>query len=432
VIEDRERSRILEGDETARSGDTERSMAILEAVVGTSASPANRVRARLELVAIRYDMDAEPSAMFALCEEALAEPIDDPGLLALAHATYAAAAWVDRERLTTHANEAMRMLDSMDDPDPATVGLAIMAKVEADSGSGLHPVPDPVLVERALAAERRAARPSVTERFSGALGVFLKYADDFDGARPWLEQTLQTAVDEGDEAGVPYALSHLPQLELWTGHWAKAEEYARWHLEVATELGLAFQRSTAIYNLAIVHVHQGRIDEARAEIDPELAKAEADGNPGTESLLLATRCLLELSVGNLAAAVRDGRGATAVRKAIGIAGRRRHDSDVVEALVGLGDLDGAAAVPEDIRADVIGDLPTHRSLEHRARALVEAARGDTDAATSSLEAALAEHERGPPRARVREARHRLPRRARSAPRGHRRKPVGRGRPAVVM
>jgi len=393
AVEDRERRTIRRGDETARSGDTERAIAILDEVVATSSSPTNRVKARLKLVSIRYDMDPDPSEMFEICEAALAEPIDDPGLLALAHATYAAAAWIDRERLVEHADEAMRILDSMDDPDPGTLGLAIMAKVEGDAGSGRRARPDPVLVERALAAERRAARPSVTERFSGALGVFLKYADDYEAARPWLELTLQTAIDEGDESGIPYALSHLPQLELWTGHWPKAEEYARWHLDISRELGLEFQRSTAVYNLAIVHVHQGRIDEARAELDPELAKAEADGNKGTESLLLATRCLLELSVGNLDAAALAGRRATAVRAAIGLAGRRRHDADLVEALVGLGDVDGAAAYVREADADEVGDLPTTRALALRSRALVEAARGDTDAAIASLEAALAEHER---------------------------------------
>src|SRR5205814_4439056 len=164
---------------------------------------------------IRYDLDGEPSVIFALCEAALAEPIDDLGLLALAHATYAAAAWTDEKLLKDHSDEALRLLDSIPDPDSATLGMAIMAKVESDIGDGRHPIPDPALVERALEAERIAARPAVSERFSGSLGVFLKYADDYDGARPWLEATLQTAIDEGDEAGIPYALSHLPQLELW-------------------------------------------------------------------------------------------------------------------------------------------------------------------------------------------------------------------------
>ncbi|HEY2917336.1 MAG TPA: LuxR C-terminal-related transcriptional regulator [Candidatus Limnocylindrales bacterium] len=392
-VDDRDRRAVFRGDEMARSGDTARAIAILEDVVATSPLPEYRVRARLKLVSIRYDLDLEPSTLYALCDAALAEPIDDVGLLALAHATTAAAAWPGDGRIKTHANEAMRLLDSMADPDPATLGLAIMAKVGADT-DGTNEKPDPRLVERALEAERHAARPEVSERFSGALGVFLKYADDYDGARPWLEQTLQTAIDEGDEAGIPYALSHLPQLELWTGDWPAAEAYAQRHLEVAIDTGLEFQRQTAMYNLAIVHTHQGRVDEARAEIDPDLTTAHVQGNTSGEALLLATRCLLELSLGNLAAAARDGQAATAIRKSMGHTGRRRHDSDVVEALVGLGDLQGAAAVLEDIdEANTVGDLPTHLALAHRSRALVQAARGDTDAALVSLDAAFAEHER---------------------------------------
>lgn len=394
-VEDRERRVIVRGDETARSGDTARALEILEQAVADSVNPENRVRARLKLASIRYDLDPEPENVFALCDAALAEPIEDLGLLALAHATYAAASWADEARLKLHADEALRLLDLDPDPDPATVGLAIMAKVEADTGDSRNPRPDPALVERALAAERRAARPAVAERFSGALGVFLKYADDFDGARPWLELTLQTAIDEGDESGIPYALSHLPQLELWTGHWAEAEDYARRHLQVAVDTGLEFQRQTAIYNLAIVLVHEGRVAEARTAIEPALAQAEADHNRSTLNLLLATRCLLELSLGNLEAAVRDGRRATEIRKSMRDTGRRRHDSDVVEALVGLGDLEGAAELLAEIEeANAIhGDLPTHQALAFRARALVEAARGDTDAALASLEAAFTEHAR---------------------------------------
>jgi ATP/maltotriose-dependent transcriptional regulator MalT len=392
--DDRERRAVARGEELARSGDTARSISILEQVVGESSSPATRVRARLKLASIRYDVDGEPSTVFELCEAALAEPIDDVGLLALAHATYSAAAWADEPRLKVHANEAMRLLDLLPDPDPATVSLAIMAKVEADTLDGRNARPDPTLVERALAAERQAAGPAVADRFSGALGVFLKYADDYEGARPWLEQTLRNAEDEGDEAGVPYALSHLPQLELWTGNWAKAEAYARRHYEVAIDTGLEFQRCTAVYNLAIVHVHQGRVDEARAEIEPDVAKAEAIDNRSTLSLLLATRCLLELSVGNLEAAVRDGRRATEIRDSMRNMTRGRHESDVVEALVGLGDVDAAAELLLSLEQQVAkADLPTHRALAHRARAIVDAARGDTDSALAALDAALLEHER---------------------------------------
>jgi DNA-binding CsgD family transcriptional regulator len=394
AAEDRDRRALARGEEMARSGDTARAIAILERVVAESADPSSRVRGRLKLASIRYDLDPEPAAVFALCDAALAEPVDDVGLLALAHATYAAASWVDRERLRIHANEAMRLLDTMDDPDPATVGLAIMAKVEADTDNVFNPRPDPGLVERALMAERSAARPSVAERFSGALGVFLKYADDYDGARPWLEATLRTAEEEGDEAGIPYALSHLPQLELWTGHWSKAEEYALRHLEVAVDTGLQFQRQTAMYNLAIVHTHQGRDVEARAEIEPDLARAAAEGNRGTHSFRLATRCLLELSLGNLEAAVRDGLVATEMRDSMGLVGRRRHDADVVEALIGLGRVDDAAPLVARMEAEAAGsDLPTHAALAYRARAILEAARGDTQRALTSLDLAFAEHER---------------------------------------
>jgi hypothetical protein len=87
------------------------------------------------------------------------------------------------------------------------------------------------LVQRGLELERLAPAPSVADRLSAALGAWFKYPGDFDGARYWLEATRAAAEAEGDESSLPYALSHLPQLELWAGNWEPARALAREHLE---------------------------------------------------------------------------------------------------------------------------------------------------------------------------------------------------------
>ena len=98
------------------------------------------------------------------------------------------------------------------------------------------------MVERALELERISPTPNVADRMSAALGTWLKYDGDFAGASYWLEVTRQSALDEGDEGSLPYALSHLPQLDLWTGDWAQSEARALEHLELAETTGQTDER----------------------------------------------------------------------------------------------------------------------------------------------------------------------------------------------
>ena len=76
-------------------------------------------------------------------------------------------------------------------------------------------------MRRGLELERLAPPATVAERMSASLGAWLKYQGDFDGARHWLDVTLSASRIEGDDSSLPYALSHLPQLELWAGNWAR-------------------------------------------------------------------------------------------------------------------------------------------------------------------------------------------------------------------
>jgi DNA-binding CsgD family transcriptional regulator len=290
--------------------------------------------------------------------------------------------------------EAVRLLGEVAAPDPVVEGLVRMQQCETDVAGG-RPL-DRSIVARGLRLERRAAPAAVSERFSAALGVWRKYLDDFAGARVWLERTVRTARDEGDEGSMPYALSHLPELELWTGRWAEGEAIARRHLELATELGLESQRRQALYNLALLHVHQGREREARDEIRAGLEAAAGDGDTWTEASLVPLLGHLELSLGNAAGAVPLLRRASALRDRVGQETPRRHDADLVEALISAGDPDAAAAVVATMEARA-RRFARHSALAAaaRARGMVEGAQGDLDAAVAALLDALREHDLAP-------------------------------------
>src|SRR5688572_32966981 len=132
----------------------------------------------------------------------------------------------------------------MFDADPALISEALVPLAGAEFMETGH-IPND-LVERGLALEELSPPSSVGDRMSAALGSWLKWDGDFDGARLWFEKTYQAALDEGDEGSLPYALSHLPQVELWSGNWERAEARALEHLELAERTGQSLERLTAI------------------------------------------------------------------------------------------------------------------------------------------------------------------------------------------
>ncbi len=74
----------------------------------------------------------------------------------------------------------------------ALVGLAMARHY---TGQGLS---RDVLARAIELEEGSAERPPVTWRAKSNLGLFLMWADDFDGARAILEADRQDAADEGD------------------------------------------------------------------------------------------------------------------------------------------------------------------------------------------------------------------------------------------
>ena len=228
---------------------------------------------------------------------------------------------------------------------------------------------------------------------SAALGTWLKYDGDFEGARHWLEVTRQSALDEGDEGSLPYALSHLPQLDLWTGDWAQSEARALEHLELAETTRQTSQRLTAIFSLAVVHAHQGRVDETRERVAQALVEAE-QGDPWNVYQQLSVLGFLDLSVGSATEAVQSLARAYEIYEASGHGDTPAVFENYAEALVLTGDVDTAKQVVDvyERRARRAGKAIT-LAPALRCRALVLAAQGKLDESRASLDEALVQHER---------------------------------------
>ena len=153
--------------------------------------------------------------------------------------------------------------------------------------------------------------------------------------------------DEGEEGSLPYALSHLPQVELWSGKWARAEGRALEHLELAET------------HRAVPRAADGDLPRRPASA-PTTAATDEDHTSVEEALpeasdqwcvyqLCSVLGFIELSAGRYADAVAPLRRARRSSRAAGHSVRRR--------LRGLRGVAGAGRRPGRGRADCRG-VPT--------------------------------------------------------------------------
>ena len=372
-----------------RAGDHGEAIVLLDELLRAETTGALRART-LELRGrIQWEAGTSEEAD-ACCEEALEHVGDDDALRARVLVTLARVT-LDAELVGRRSRDALAFLEGMDDPDPALLSEALVGLAGAEYYAG-NGIPADV-VERALELERISPTPNVGDRMSAALGTWLKYDGDFDGARYWLEATHQSALDEGDEGSLPFALSHLPQLDLWTGDWPQAEAHALEHLELAATTGQRNERLTADYNLAFVHAHMGRMDEARERVTQALVEAE-QADPWSVYQLLSVLGFIDLSIGSATEAVRSLARAYDIYEASGHGDTPSVFENYPEALVLVGDVDTAERVVDvyEGRARRAGKAIT-LAPALRCRALVLAARGELDEARAALEEALVQHER---------------------------------------
>lgn len=246
--------------------------------------------------------------------------------------------------------------------------------------------------------EGLAERPRVSWRARTVLGEFLKYTDDFAGARVILEAARRQAVDEGDESSLPDILGHLAELELWAGDWEQAACYAQECVQVAERTRQETLIGVNLYCRGLVNAHLGRADLARADAEAGLASGEQRGDPWVTGINLWVLGFLELSLGRLTETDRHLSRAWDIGESIGLRepGQWRFHADHLEALAGLGELGRAGDLltrfEERARA-------TNRAwalaTAARSRALLLAARGDLDGAAAALDQALAHHEHLP-------------------------------------
>lgn len=346
-----------------------------------------RSRALLLLAEIDYWRSGESAALL-LAREALAAA-RNPLQCARCHVAIAVyAGTVDLQKAAVAARLAVELLETPSPADPGLLASALAARVRAGLflGEGF----DAGAAERALALEASALPSAVDDRVCFRLGQWLRYVDDFEGARLRLVEAEQQAQEEGDDSSLANILLNRVVVETWAGEWGEAAALTERMSEAFAQHGVE-SGGIAPWR-AYLHAYAGRLEAVYEVAGPR------PGEPVIAAIWGRCRGLAELAVGDIAAA--DAHLADAMGELDRVDFREpaiwRVDGDAIEAAIATGALDRAERWLErfEVRA-AHSRIPWSLAVSARCRGILFAAGGELEAAAASLEHSLARHDRCP-------------------------------------
>ena len=312
----------------------------------------------------------------------------DPILRARCQASLAV--WSATVDVVAAAAAARDAVSALEDADAAaeirSFALASLVRVDLFAGNGF----DAAAAYQALELELAAPPASVDDRVTFKLGQWLRYVDDFDGARLRLVEAEQAAEDEGDESSMVNILLNRVVLELWAGAWRSAEEVAQRLAIVGDQLGVS--HAAADWQ-AYLDAYVGRLDAVR-----DAALAADRSAPIIDMLYARALGVVEPRGGTERGREHAPRRSDRTERAGGLPEPSiwRIDGDAIEAAVAVGDVERAAQLLDRFELEARrSGIPWGLAVSARSRGLVLAARGELDDAVSALDRALEAHERCP-------------------------------------
>ncbi|MEH0931519.1 AAA family ATPase [Micromonospora sp. CPCC 205558] len=317
------------------------------------------------------------------CTLALAAARPDSALAGRIHAHLAV--FEDRtEAARDHAEAAATLLDGRDD-DHDLLAAALVLLFFQEVRLGRAPRSD--LLDRALALE--GDEPAWLA--STVPAIWWKSVDDAERARRRLHRMLGRAEARGDEPLQHELLSHLGEAELLAGRWEEAERHITAARELGDQLGTGLVGEAWL--AALLDAHRGRLAEATQVAQAGLRIADDLDDDWCRRIHQQLAGFVALSAGQMAEAAAAFTSLATMLDAKGLVEplAMRFEPDWIEACVGAGDLDRAAAVLERLAA-------RHHRLPRpwttlglaRARALLDSATGlDPQVSLDALAAARA-------------------------------------------
>jgi DNA-binding CsgD family transcriptional regulator len=376
------------------AGESGRARELLSAARGRAQPGAERGEILMLLGTIEeYEGDRQEAV--ELYRDARRDAENDGGLRARIEEGLASALFLMRKDLPAaaeHARAAVSLADEAGDVVTTIAALSEVALVDAVSGgSEWRPA-----LGRGRDLEQRAGPVPIAVSATFTLAILFSWTDELAESRELLSSLRLYAEERAEESGLPWTLVHLAWVEFLAGQWGEASRWAEEGHETALQTGQEPQRAFALAIRALVRACRGEVEAARDDAATTLALADERGVMVASILAATALGVLELSLGNPEAVHRQlGPLVTRLEEGgVREPGSMRFVFDDIEALIALGRLDEAEPLLDLVegRAQRL-DRASAVAAAARCRGLLEAARGDTDAALASLEGALAEHER---------------------------------------
>jgi DNA-binding CsgD family transcriptional regulator len=388
---DSARRQLDAADHHFAAGESRRSQELHEATAEGARSRSDRAEALLRLGVLHYHADNHLEAV-ALLERARETAAGDLIMLSEIEQqlSWAVALAGDIPRGGEHARLALELAEQRQDAGAVSRALAMVAIIEFFLGRGV----DTPAMQRSLALEEWTEPLPVEWRPSFLHGYMLKQTSQLPRARAVLEGVRSRLEAHGDEASLPFLLFTLSQLECSAGNLQLAAEHAENGEAMAVQTGQALTRAFLLSSRAMVDALRGDTDTARSLATEGLVIAERGGVYPAIHFNTSVLAFVDLSLGQHAAVHARLGPLTDMIAAAGMVepGIVRHVPDEVEALVALGKVQQAESLLQVFEAPAIALRRTWAlATAARCRALVEAARGDTHAATAAIDEALSHH-----------------------------------------
>ena len=361
------------------AGDLARARALLGVLFEGDPSPDERAHALQLLGRICGEESLLPDAI-----EHLRDALDrasEPKLRAaieldLVLATFSVG---DIPQAVQHVNAARAAAEGLGDPGLLADALAMEAMkdfyVGALTGDSWR------RLERACALEDRTRSTQLTLRPTALAGQLALYDGRASEAEPLLREVVDWAIERGEDSDLPLVLVHLAAVEWYRGDGEACGRWAEHAITLCLQTGNEKTRGAALAYRAQRHVFLGEVAAARATLAEARLQIEQSGFVGGQLAVAHVAAPLELSLGDFAAAER---AIGPIPPAMLVVEPYNLLSELIEAKVGVGRLDEAAALldpyAEQVRANGRRWLAARCD---RGAALLAAARGDLEAALAA-------------------------------------------------
>jgi DNA-binding CsgD family transcriptional regulator len=378
-----------------RAGDMSAARDLLAAAVAELPAGLLRARALWRLADVHIYQDDYPRAL-GLLERARAEAGE--GELAAEielDLAYTHNAVGDMRAADPHAQDAVRLAARLQRPGLLAEALAVTSM----TGFLLGRRADWQRLERALALEDWDRPSQIMVRPTLIAALLYSWVGDFAKGQSMYAELQRQLLERGDESGLMLGSYLRVAPDCWRGDIRGACRLADDLRERATLLGSEAMHAAALAAASIAHAYAGEEALVRSEAAEALALFARVGWAVGRAWPVMALGMLELSLGNPAAAERVLSPLTEFMREVGLAepwGPAPFLPDAVEALVRLGRLEEAQPLLAELEASAARvDRAAALAAASRCRALLLAEHGDAEAALNAIAQALCQHDRVP-------------------------------------